>query len=826
MKKAYQILKMNNKRNYRRIIGDIRKIEGIQNVNLNKDKNTLYVEYNDTIEEIGKKILKCFNVYEKNVVLEEIVSTDVYRKVVILKGLDCGHCAARIESLAKKNFNYEKIIVDFSTERFIIETKDKHLCDNLVIEVSKLACRVDPKINVLEVGERNRTEELESTPIFKKHELIMFIIGCVLAVTFIISKTIMTQEILWLFHDNHLETTNQKVFEYVILSISLFLVGFQVLMDFIKNIIKRHEMDEKFLMSLASIGAVVTGHTIEAIAVMVLYQIGKYLQEKAVNHSRKSIKALLSFEATTTRLRVDDEELEVSVESVMPGDILIVKTGEMIPVDGVIITGKTYLDTKALTGESAYQNAKVGDNVRSGAINLGNVIEIKAKKIYRDSTMSQILDMVENASATKAKTENFITKFAKLYTPAIVTVSFIVSIIFPIVLCIFEKSFDNLKLYMLGSDEVRGWIYTGMVFLVIACPCALVISIPLAFFSGIGLASKQGILVKGSNYLEALSKTEYILFDKTGTLTKGNFGVKELVTVNPNFTKEDILKLMAYAEYHSTHPIGKSIVDSYGRDLIFPEIIDDYTNIQGRGVRAYINGARIAVCNYTLLEETKIDYEKVNSSDMVLYVLREKQVIGYAIIGDSIKEEAFEMINNLRRQGVKKISILTGDNKDVSEAVGKILGVDNILSQLYPNDKVEALEKHKQIVSKGKKVIYVGDGINDAPVLSSADVGIAIGASASEGSIAIADIVVMGDSLSKINDAITIAKETSKIVIQNTIFALGIKLFVFILNFFNLPVMIWLAIFSDVGVSLLAIINSLRLKNLFNKRESKENKNE
>ena len=826
MKKGYQISRINNKRNYRRIIGDIRKIEGMENVNLNKDKNTLYVEYADYLEDVEKKILKCFHVYEEKAIIEELVASEVYRKVVILKGLDCGHCAARIESLAKKNFSYERIVVDFSTERFIIETKDKHLCDNLVIEVSKLACRVDPKINVLEVGERQRNEELESKPLLKKHELIMFIMGCVLAIGFIIFKSIITKDIYWLLHDNHAESRASTAYEYIVLSIALFLVGFEVIIDFIKNLFRRHEMDEKFLMSLASIGAIVTGHTIEAISVMVFYQIGKYLQERAVNHSRKSIKALLSFEATTSRLKVDDEEMEVSVESVMPGDILIVKAGEMIPVDGEIVSGKTYLDLKALTGESAFQNAKVGDSVRSGAINLGNVIEVKAKKIYRDSTMSQILDMVENASAAKARTENFITKFAKVYTPAIVAIAFIVAIVFPIVLCLFENSFDNLGLYMLGSNNYRGYIYTGMVFLVIACPCALVISIPLAYFSGIGLASKRGILVKGSNYLEALSKTEYILFDKTDTLTKGDFGIKELVSVDPNYTKEEILKLMAYAEYHSTHPIGKSIVDAYGRDLIFPEIIDDFTRLQGRGVRAYINGARIAVCNYAQLEESKIEYEKINDPDLVLYVLKEKQVIGYGIIGDSIREDAFEMIGNLRKQGVKKISILTGDNKDVSENVGKLLGVDNILSELYPNDKVEAMEKHKETVSKGKKVVYVGDGINDAPVISCADVGIAMGASASEGSIAIADIVVMGDSLTKINEAITISKVTSKIVLQNTILALGIKLLVFIINFFNLPVMIWLAIFSDVGVSLLAIINSLRVKGIFNKKDQKVKEHE
>lgn len=815
MKKTYQIFKVNNKRNYRRIIGGIRHIDGVNNVNLNKEKEVLYIECNDDIIELDSKILKCLNEYEKSARIEEVIATEVYRKVILLKGLDCGHCAARIESIAKKQLNYERIAVDFSTERFIIETKDKELFNNILNEVEKIAHKVDPKIIVCDMESKKQYHDLDEKPLMPLFQLILFLIGVSIVGTYVTIKSINLGTVKWLFAD---DLYPFELYEIIILLVAMFLTGYQVILDFIVNIFKRRELDEKFLMTVAAIGAVVTGHNIEAVAVMILYQVGKMLQEKAINHSRKSIKELLSYEVTSARLKVDDEELEVEVESVLPGDILIIKTGEMIPIDGVIVEGKTFLDSKALTGESIYQNVKVGDSVRSGAINMGNVIEVKAKKIYRDSTMSQILDMVENASAAKAKTENFITKFAKVYTPVVVVIAMIVSFLLPFAFALFEGDISLTWKYMLGDGESRGFIYTGMVFLVIACPCALVISIPLAFFGGIGLASKRGILVKGSNYLEALSNTEYILFDKTGTLTKGDFAVQEIVSVDPNFKVEELHKLMAYAEYHSTHPIGISIVESYGKDLIFPEIIDDYVHLPGYGVRAYINGARIAVVNSKMLDENKIEYQKIENPNLVLYILREKRMIGYVIIGDTIREDASETIKNLRKQGIKKVSILTGDNKLVSESVGKTLSVDNIYAELFPQDKVKVLEEHKNAVSEGKKVVFVGDGINDAPVISGADVGIAMSVTASEGSIAIADVVVMNDKLKKINEAIEISKITKKIVIQNTVMSLAIKFAVFIVNILNVHTTIWLAIFSDVGVSLLAILNALRINRIFYKR--------
>lgn len=824
MKKTYQISRVNNKRSYRRIIGSIRHIKGINNIKLNKEKEILYVEHDENLENVESLILKCINDYEKSARIEEVVATEVFRKVILLKGLDCGHCAARIESLAKKQLNYERIAVDFSTERFIIETKDKELFNNIVEEVEKIAHKVDPKIQVTDIEGRKRMVDSDEKPLMPKLQLILFLLGVSIVGTYITVKSINIQTLSWLFA--HEEVYPFDGYEIAILLVAMFLTGYQVILDFIVNIFTRRELDEKFLMTVASIGAVATGHSIEAVSVMILYQVGKLLQDKAINHSRKSIKELLSFEVSSARIKVDDEELEVEVESILPGDILIIKTGEMIPVDGIVVEGKTFLDSKALTGESIYQNVKEGDTVRSGVINMGDVILVKAKKIYRDSTMSQILDMVENASAAKAKAENFITRFAKVYTPVIVVVALMVSFALPFAYAIFEGDLSLTWYYMFGDGETRGLLYTGMVFLVIACPCALVISIPLSFFGGIGLSSKRGILVKGSNYLEALSKTEYILFDKTGTLTKGDFAVQEIGSIDPNYTKEELHKLMAYAEYHSTHPIGVSIVESYGKDLIFPEIIDDYVHLPGYGVRAYINGARIAVVNGKMLDDHKIEYQKVENPNLVLYILKEKRMIGYVIIGDTIREDASEMICNLRNQGIKKISLVSGDNQQVSEAVGKTLGVDNIYPELFPQDKVKVLEEHKKYCSKDKKVVFVGDGINDAPVISCADVGVALGVTASEGSIAIADVVIMNDKLEKINEAIEISKITKRVVIQNTVISLSIKLGVFLINLFHVKTTIWLAIFSDVGVSLIAILNALRISRIFNKNHIGDKKDE
>ena len=814
--KNYNIYKVSNKNNYRRITQEIKKIEGVVTLNIDKNQDVLFIEYNPVVD-IYNDILKAINKYEKNAYLEEIENIEVFRKVLKLKGIDCAQCALKIEMLAKKNFSYKQIIVDFSTERFIIETTDINLIKNIVDEVSKIAHKVDPRIVVMDVATRQRMEAEERFSVDKK-DIVIFGIGA-LALLFSFIWTIFIDEGNPFSHDAHLSLI-VKISTFI----SYLLIGYKVIYRFFRNIINRRFLDENFLMTIASIGAIVTSHNYEAVLVMLLYQIGTFLQERAVNHSRKSISALLSYEAKKARIRVNGEELEVEVESVLPGDILIVKNGEMIPVDGVIIDGKSYLDTKALTGESQYRNVKVGDEVLSGSTNLGSVIEIKAIRPQSESTMTKILDIVENASISKAKTENFITKFAKVYTPVVVIAALLLMVASPFVKHLIDPSI-SIKDLFLGTETITGSIYMGMIFLVISCPCALVISIPLTFFGGIGLASRRGILIKGSNYLEALNNVENVIFDKTGTLTYGTFGLIDVVAVS-DVSKEEILRLAAYTEYHSTHPIGNSIVDAYGRDNIFVEIIEDFTEVPSRGVRALINGSKITIGNYRCLQEAKIEVPDIKAPGLVLYVLKEKTYIGYLVIGDTIREEAFEVITEMRNNGINSVQIFTGDAKNVSISVANGLNVDEVYYELLPAQKVEKLEEVKNATeNKNAKTVYIGDGINDAPVISLADVGIAMGGSGSEGAIAIADIVIMTDNLNKVNEVIKISKKTRKIVIQNIILALSIKIVVLLLTVLELEVSMWLAIFSDVGVSLLAILNSLRVMNIF-KKEKKQNKEE
>ena len=814
--KNYNIYKVSNKNNYRRIIQEIKKIEGVITLNIDKNQDILFIEYNPVVD-IYDDILKSINKYEKNAYLEEIENIEVFRKVLKLKGIDCAQCALKIEMLAKKNFSHKQIIVDFSTERFIIETTDIDLIKNIVNEVSKIAHKVDPRIVVMDVATRQRMEAEELFSVDKK-DIVIFGIGA-LALVFSFIWTIFVDKGNPFSHDTHLSLIVQ-----ISTIISYLLIGYKVIYRFFRNIINRRFLDENFLMTIASIGAIVTAHNYEAVLVMLLYQIGTFLQERAVNHSRKSISALLSYEAKKARIRVNGEELEVEVESVLPGDILIVKNGEMIPVDGIITDGKSYLDTKALTGESQYRNVKVGDEVLSGSTNLGSVIEIKAIRPQSESTMTKILDIVENASISKAKTENFITKFAKVYTPVVVIAALLLMVVSPFIKHLIDPS-NSIKDLFLGTNGVTGSIYMGMIFLVISCPCALVISIPLTFFGGIGLASRRGILIKGSNYLEALNNVENVIFDKTGTLTYGTFGLIDVVSVS-DVSKDEILRLAAYTEYHSTHPIGNSIVDAYGRDNIFTEIIEDFTEVPSRGVRALINGSKITIGNYRCLQEAKIEVPDVKAAGLVLYVLKEKTYIGYLVIGDTIREEAFEVITQMRNNGINSVQIFTGDAKNVSISVANGLNVDEVYYELLPAQKVEKLEEVKNATeNKNAKTVYIGDGINDAPVISLADVGIAMGGSGSEGAIAIADIVIMTDNLNKVNEVIKISKKTRKIVVQNIILALSIKIVVLLLTVLELEVSMWLAIFSDVGVSLLAILNSLRVMNIF-KKEKKQNKEE
>ena len=574
--------------------------------------------------------------------------------------------------------------------------------------------------------------------------------------------------------------------------ISYLIVGLDVLIEAIKNIFKGEVFDENFLMTIATIGAFAIGEYPEAVAVMLFYQIGEMFQSYAVDKSRKSIASLMDIRPDFANIKKNGSIEKVSPDKISIGDIIIVKPGEKVPLDGTIVDGNSMLDTSALTGESVPREVNIGDEVLSGSINQNGLIEIKVTKSFGESTVSKILDLVENASSKKSKSENFISKFAKYYTPIVVVIAVLLAIIPPI---IFKET------------EFIQWLYRALTFLVVSCPCALVISIPLGFFGGIGGASKLGVLVKGSNYLEALSKTEVVVFDKTGTLTEGVFEVKKVNSVD--ITKEDLIKYAAYAESFSNHPIANSLKKAYGKDIDNKKISETH-ELSGLGVNAVVDGKEVFVGNEKLMQEKNIEYIKCNEIGTILYVAINNQFKGTIIISDKIKADAKETIEKLKKNNVKKIVMLTGDKKAVGESVAKELGLDEVYTELLPNDKVEKVEELMKSKSKKGKLAFVGDGINDAPVLAISDIGIAMGGLGSDAAIEAADVVLMTDEPSKVVDAIKISKKTLKIVKQNIIFAIAVKILVLILSAIGLSNM-WQAVFADVGVSVLAILNALRV---------------
>ena len=577
----------------------------------------------------------------------------------------------------------------------------------------------------------------------------------------------------------------------VVFIASYLIVGLEIVLKAIRNITRGKVFDENFLMAIATIGAFGIGEFPEAVAVMLFYQVGELFQSYAVDKSRKSISSLMDIRPDYANVKRNDEVSKVSPEEVKIGELIVVKPGEKVPLDGVVEEGKSMLDTSSLTGESMPQDVSVGDSVLSGCINKSGLLTIKVTKEFGESTVSKILDLVENASSKKSKSENFITKFAKYYTPAVVIIAVLLTIVPPIII----------------KDAVfTDWLYRALTFLVVSCPCALVISIPLGFFGGIGGASKKGILVKGSNYLEALAQTEIVVFDKTGTLTQGKFEVQKIEAVE--IEKEELLELAAYAENHSNHPISLSVKDAY-KNKIDMQKITETEEIAGLGVKAIIDGRQVLVGNDKLMEQAKINYEKSTDIGTILYVAIDNKFAGYIVIADKIKDDSKKTIEILKEKGIKKTVMLTGDKKQVGENVADILGVDEVYTELLPDGKVKKVEELLKQKSEKGKLVFVGDGINDAPVLALADIGIAMGGLGSDAAIEAADVVIMTDEPSKIGNAIQISKKTMRIVRENIIFSLVVKIAVLILTACGLSTM-WEAVFADVGVSIIAILNSLR----------------
>lgn len=590
---------------------------------------------------------------------------------------------------------------------------------------------------------------------------------------------------------------NNEWLQIALFIISYIIVGGDVVKRAVKNIFKGQVFDENFLMSIATIGAFFIGEYPEGVAVMLFYQVGELFQSYAVGKSRKSIASLMDIRPDYANVKKGDELVKVDPDEVQIGDIIVIKAGEKIPLDGKVIEGSSMIDTSALTGESVPREVEVGSDILSGCININGVITAEVTKEFGESTVSKILDLVENASSKKSNSEQFITKFARYYTPVVVIIAVFLAIIPPLVI---------------DGATFSDWIYRALAFLVVSCPCALVISIPLSFFGGIGGASKKGVLVKGSNYLEALAETEIVVFDKTGTLTKGVFNVQE---IHPEgVSKEEVLELTAHAESYSNHPISLSLKRAYSKEIDNGRI-SDVEEISGHGVIATVDGKKVMAGNIKLMKMMDIPYFKGELIGTIVHVAVNNKYIGYIVIADEVKEDSAQAIKELKAANIKQTVMLTGDNKSIGSKVAKELGLDKVYAELLPADKVEKLEELFSQKSKKGKLAFVGDGINDAPVLARADIGIAMGGLGSDAAIEASDVVIMTDEPSKIATTMKISKKTLKIAHQNIVFAIGIKIIVLILSAFGITTM-WAAIFADVGVTIIAVLNAFRALNVKN----------
>lgn len=691
-----------------------------------------------------------------------------------LDGLNCAGCAGKIEKLSNELDGVETASLDFVSKKLKINVKEDGKAPIITEEIKRIVNKLEPHVKVIDKTEidhhgHDHDHHHDHGDVGKK-EIIKLIIGGLLFILPYLLK---------------LEGTPRLM----VYALSYVIVGYEVILIAVKNIMAGIPFDENFLMTIATIGAFIIGEYPEGVAVMLFYQVGEMFQGMAVNHSRKSISSLLDIRPDSANLEKDGEIIVVNPNEVNIGDTVIVKPGEKVPLDGIIIEGESSLDTSNITGESVPRNVGINDNVLSGTVNNHGLLKIRVTKKFGESTVSKILDLVENASSKKAPTEKFITKFARYYTPVVVFAALAIAIV-PTV--------------FMGGD-LRQWAYTACVFLVISCPCALVISIPLGFFGGIGGSSKAGILIKGGNYLEALNDVDTIVFDKTGTITKGTFKVTEIISYG-EYSKDEILELAAYGESHSNHPIGKSILDAYNKE-INKEYIKSYKEIPGKGIEVFIDGEEVILGNKKIFDEKNIKVEKADSIGTVVYIGKDNKHIGTIIVSDELKDSVVEDIKKLKALGIKRTIMLSGDNESTAKKVGELVGLDKTYGNLLPQDKVS---KFEDIVKDSNgRVAFVGDGVNDAPVLARADVGIAMGGLGSDAAIEASDIVIMTDEVGKIATGIKIARNTKKIVTQNIVLALGLKIIVLVLGAIGMATM-WEAVFADVGVSIIAILNSIR----------------
>ena len=684
-----------------------------------------------------------------------------------LEGLNCANCARKIEEKVGRMEGVKESNLNFTTTTLNVKLEKKVKEEHVINEIKKIVESLEPHVKV--------EKKVYGKATIKKAK-------------FTVKSTLIIGAVLYLFA---VIGDFQGTLGLILFGASYLLIGGEVVLTAIKNIAKGQVFDENFLMTVATIGAFTINQYPEAVAVMLFYEIGETIQGYAVNKSRSSISSLMDIRADYANLIINGKEERVSPETVKVEDVILVKPGEKVPLDGVVIEGESFIDTSVLTGESVPRKIVPNDEILSGGINTSGLLKVKVTKKFGESTVSRILEMVENAASKKADTEKFITKFAKVYTPIVVVLAILIAVIPSI---------------FIKDALFSTWLYRALVFLVVSCPCALVVSVPLGFFAGIGGASKKGVLVKGSNYLELLKDLETVVFDKTGTLTEGVFSVTEINT--NGIDKEKLIEVAAMAESFSNHPIAISIIKEYGKE-IDKEVIKEYKEILGRGIKAVINNEEVLVGNSKLMNEFNILYNEVDSIGTVVYCAINGEFKGSIVISDKIKENAAEALVNLKKAGVKKTVMLTGDNKKTAYKVGKKINIDEIHSELLPLDKVREVEELLKRSNKNGKLAFVGDGVNDAPVLARADIGIAMGGIGSDAAIEAADIVLMKDDINALVDAINISKKTNKILWQNIVFALGIKILVMVLGTFGIANM-WTAVFADVGVTIIAIINSTR----------------
>lgn len=698
-----------------------------------------------------------------------------------IKGLECPQCAAKIEHNLNALDEIKAATVDVLGKKIVINPNKKFSSEDITKLVQKEVDRVEEGVTVLMPNSAiEEDEEIEETKENFKSIRNRFILGAIiLAAAIFVPKNLFVPRL-------------------ILFLISYFTVGYDVLFKAVKNIKKGQIFDENFLMAIATLGAFAIKEFPEAVSVMLFYQIGEMFQDLAVGKSRKSITSLMNIRPDYANLKIEGEIKKVLPKEVKLGDIIVIKPGEKVALDGKITNGSSTFDTSALTGEAIPRTFEIGDEILSGFINTTNLVEIEVTKSFENSTISKILDLVQNASSKKSKTENFITKFARFYTPAVVIIALLIAI---------------LPMIFVKDAQFSTWLYRALIFLVVSCPCALVVSIPLGFFGGIGGASKNGILIKGANYLEALNNLETVVFDKTGTLTKGKFKVSEINVQNSKYTKDDLLKYAAIAESFSNHPIAQSIVLEYEKNNKKLEKTDssefEFEEIAGHGVKVKYENNEILAGNLKLLKKENIEAAEKDTVGTVVYVAKDGKYLGNLIIADEIKEDAKKTIEELNNLGIKNVVMLTGDNRKIGENVASKLNISKVFTDLLPLGKVEKMEEFLKNKSTNGKVLFVGDGINDAPVLARADIGVAMGGVGSDAAIEAADMIIMNDEPSKIVTALKIAKKTKKIVWQNIIFALGVKIIILVMGALGFATM-WEAVFGDVGVALIAILNATR----------------